>query len=99
MNDTIDAETSAAPYIHQLPDGTSITIPHEVTLPAVGKDVAAQAFDARGNRGYAVELLRLALGKEFGRLEKLTDSQFFSLFNGWFEHCKLNAGESDASTS
>jgi hypothetical protein len=99
MTDPTPAEISAEPYEHQLPDGT-ISVPHESTLPALGKDRAAQAWDTRGTRGTAVELMRLALPpKEFRRLEALTDKEFFGLFNGWYEHCGLSAGEPDASTS
>jgi len=98
--DPLTAEISADPYVHTLPDGQTITAAHEVTFPSLAKDRAQQAFVSRGNRGVAVECMRLALSPEdFARLEGLVDRDFFALFNAWMKHCGLTLGESDASTS
>lgn len=93
------SELSAEPYTHELPDGP-LVVPHESTLPALGKDRAVQVWDDRGERGTAVEIMRLALGsKDFARLESLTDRQLLDLYRGWMKHSGLIPGEPDASTS
>jgi hypothetical protein len=98
--DAIPAELNAEPYTHKLPDGSTLTVPHESTLPALGKDRAVQAWDDRGERGTAVEIMRLALDdKDFERLEPLTDRQLLDLYRGWMAHSGLITGEPDASTS
>lgn len=97
--DPIPAELSAEPYTAELPDGP-LTLPHESTLPAMGKDRAVQTWDDRGNRGVAIELLRLALDeRNFARLEKLTDAQLLGTYRAWMDHCGLGPEKSDASTS
>lgn len=96
----LDAEADATPYVHTLPDGSTIKVAHETTLSAIGKDEANEAFYARGSRGMEVTLLRLALPPaQFERLRGLTDSQIDALFTGWLKHCGLMPGESKASTS
>jgi hypothetical protein len=102
---TLDAEQSAEPYVTTLPDGKGgaprdLVIPHEVTLSAIGKDRAIERGNPRGERGISVEILKLALSpQDFDRLEALTDRQLFDLMDGWYTHCGLRPGESNASTT
>jgi hypothetical protein len=97
--DAAAAELNAEPYTHQLPDGP-LVVPHESTLPAMGKDRAVRAWETRGERGTAIEILRLALSdKDFARLEHLTDRELLDVYRGWMKHNGLIAGEPDASTS